>query len=85
MKGHPEAPWVTKGLVVSLLAFDGVLYDSILLLLNAGSCVTECRFLCLIHSEAKPTCLSLGPKKGLLQGQARRTVGLFSKIPELIR
>ena len=42
--------------------------------------VVKTKSVCLMHSEAKQTKMSeSGAEKGLLQGQARRTGGLYSK------
>ena len=46
--------------------------------------VIECKFVCLMHSEAKQTKRSeFGAVKDLLQGQARRMGDSCSKTPKL--
>lgn len=48
--------------------------------------VTKCKFVCLMHGEAKQNkMLELGAEKGLLQGQARRTRGACPPNPELLK
>ena len=46
-------------------------------------CVTEHKFMCPTHSEAKQTKMSaFGAEKGSLQGHARRWVAHAPKIPK---
>ena len=45
-----------------------------------GHLVTDSKFVCLTHSEAKQTeTLAFGAEKGLLQGHARRRVARAQK------
>ena len=73
MKGHPEAPWVTKGLVVFLLVFDYVLYDFILLLLNAGSCVW--------YTVRPNQHIRVWSEKRFIAGPSKENSGLVLKNP----